>query len=157
MQHLTDPVVLGPVIGIVIALLALIKTWFSRRAMTRENASLLRNHVFIHDTATTSMRTELEKLRQQNENLRISVASLRNKPEQAELRMLYVYDHAIKVMVSRSPGFAPVWESVVAEAELTVRQVDTGVIAWIRRSIRPTSLGASQGSLSAVRTPDVRQ
>lgn len=140
-QLLNNPLgagVAGLSIGLCFSLLVMVKAWFVRRSLEKENASLLRGHILMHDTGHKTLASELEGLKRQNENLRITVATLKTKTEKSELRTLHIYDHAIRLMNARAPGFAPVWESTLFEAEAEMQQVDTGMIAWIRKTIRPS-------------------
>lgn len=130
--------VAGLSIGLGFSLLVMVKAWFVRRSLEKENASLLRGHILMHDTGHKTLTSELEGLKRQNENLRVTVATLKTKTEKSELRTLHIYDHAIRLMNARAPGFAPVWESTLSEAEAEMQQVDTGMIAWIRKTIRPS-------------------
>ena len=130
--------VAGLSIGLGFSLLVMVKAWFARRSLEKENASLLRGHILMHDTGHKTLTAELEGLKRQNENLRITVSTLKTKTEKSELRTLHIYDKAIRLMNARAPGFAPVWESTLAEAEAEMTQVDSGMVAWIRRTIRPS-------------------
>lgn len=56
------------------------------------------------------MKKQVDKLKSQNENLRITVATLSNKPGRAELKMLHTWDKAIRILTLKSPAFAPAWE-----------------------------------------------
>ncbi|MDZ4141796.1 MAG: hypothetical protein U1C48_07295 [Methylotenera sp.] len=147
MELLNNPIIAGVTgltIGLIVTFIVIIKAWFSHRSLVKENASLLRGHVLMHDTGHITLRTELEELKRKNENLRVSVASLKNKTDKSELRTLHIYDKAIRLMNARVPGFAPVWESVLTEAEVEMQQIDTGVVAWVRRTIRPSIINKPQ-------------
>ena len=140
-QLLNNPLVAGVAglsLGLVLVLFVTVKAWLGRRSLEKENASLLRGHILMHDTGHKTLTAELEKLKHQNENLRITVATLKTKTEKSELRTLHIYDKAIRLMHARAPGFAPVWESTLAEAEAEMQQIDTGMMAWIRKTIRPS-------------------
>jgi hypothetical protein len=80
---------------------------------------------------------ELEELKRQNGNLRITVGSLGQKPGRAEIRQLHVYDRAVHAMLARAPGFAASWEMVLKEAEEEVRLSETGLSAFVRRVFLP--------------------
>lgn len=136
--------VIGLAVGLLIALMVKINAWLARRSLEKENASLLRNHVRMHDTGHKSLTAELETLKKQNENLRVTVATLKSKTEKTDLYALHTYDKAIRLMTMRAPGFAPSWEMALAEAETEMQQVDTGMLAWVKRAIRP-SLGSQPG------------
>jgi hypothetical protein len=141
MEILTNPLIAGLAglsIGLVIALFVKLSAWFTRRSLEKENASLLRSHILMHDTGHKTLSAELEILKKQNENLRVTVATLKTKTDKSDLRTLHIYDKAIRLMMVRAPGFAPVWESTLAEAEVEMQQADTGVVTWIKRTIRPS-------------------
>jgi len=144
---LNNPFIAGLVglsIGLVIALVVMVSAWFKRRSLEKENAFSLRHHIVMHDTGHKTLIAELEVLKKQNENLRITVATLKTKTEKSELRTLYIYDKAIRLMIVRTPGFAPVWESTFAEAEAEMQKIDTGMVAWIRRTILPSLVNKPQ-------------
>ena len=132
---------IGLAVGLFIAIAVKINAWLARRSLEKENASLLRNHLRMHDAGHKTLTVELETLKKQNENLRVTVATLKSKTEKSDLRTLHVYDRAIRLMTLRAPGFAPSWEMALTEAEAEMRQVDTGMLAWVKRAIRP-SLGS---------------
>ncbi|NOS98663.1 MAG: hypothetical protein HOP25_09365 [Methylotenera sp.] len=135
----------GLSIGLIFTLFVMIKAMFGRKSLAKENASLLRGHILMHDTGHRTLISELEKLKKHNENLRFTVATLKTKTGKSELRTLDIYDKAIRLMNARAPGFAQVWESTLIEAEAEMQQVDTGMSAWIRR-YAPRSL-ANKSSL----------
>ena len=146
---------LGLFFGLFIALYVAIRGWFAARKLKKDNASLLRSHVLLHEAGNKAMSAELAKLKQENENLRITVTSLKMETGKAELRTLHVYDDAIRLMNARAPGFAPAWESALAEAEMSMAHADTGVVAWIKRTIRPSLGNRAQPSLSGSATPSL--
>lgn len=137
-EILNNPFITGLSIGLTVALLVMVNAWLKRRSLEAENASLLRNHLLMHNAGHKTLSVELEELKKKNENLRVTVATLKTKTEKSDLRTLHIYDKAIRLMVVRAPGFAPIWESTLAEAEIEMQQVDTGMIAWIKKTIRPS-------------------
>lgn len=137
---LTHPFVLGLLLGLAAALVVAISGWNRRRALKRELKDLqkhLHTQLTINAQGNQATQQELQTLKQQNENLRISLATLQAKPDKAELRLLHVYDRAIRMMSEKAPGFAPSWEAMLREAEQEIAQADTGLIAWVRKSFRP--------------------
>ena len=103
---------------------------------------LLREHLqtqmAINAKGNQSTLQEIEQLKKQNENLRITLATLKNRPDKSELRTLYLYDKAIHLMYEKAPGFAPAWESIIKDAESDMERTSSGLIAWARRVIRPS-------------------
>ena len=61
---------------------------------------LLHTKLEVEAQAHRKLSTELEDLRKQNENLRVSVGTLQQKPDRSELRQLYIYDAAIRSLLA---------------------------------------------------------
>jgi hypothetical protein len=139
-DFLTQPFVLGLLLGLAAAAYVALAGWSRRRALATELKTLqghLHTQLTINAQGNQATQQELAALKQQNENLRISLATLQAKPDKAELRLLHVYDRAIRLMSEKAPGFAPSWESILREAEAEIAQADTGLTAWVRKSFRP--------------------
>lgn len=127
---------IGLLVGLFVCLVVWVRGWLDRRTLRREIEEL-KNSLFtklkIETKAQVAMDGELAALKQQNENLRITVAALQQKAGRAELRQLQVYDRAIHMMLANAPGFAPAWEDVVQRAEAEMREAETGVGAFVRK------------------------
>jgi len=154
-------------VGLAIAFVLAVYVWFkgviSRRELHKELASLkeqLHRQMTILDKGNQKTMDELEELRKQNENLRISVATLKAKPGRAELQTLQVYEQALRLMQKRAPGFAPAWEDALAEAQREAAQADTGLIAMVRKAFSPVLPSSNPrpaieaGEASASEQPD---
>ena len=81
----------------------------------------------ITNAGSSNLVTELEKMKKENENLRISVQTLNQKPGRAELRLLNIYDAALRKMMSQAPGFSSAWENSLQEAEREYEANETGL------------------------------
>jgi hypothetical protein len=81
----------------------------------------------ITDAGNSTLVTELETAKRENENLRISVKSLGQKPGRAELRLLNIYDAALRKMMSQAPGFSTAWENSLQEAEREYEANESGL------------------------------
>jgi hypothetical protein len=145
MELLTNPFTLGLLLGLIITVFIAISAWSKRRSLVKDNR-LLREHLHtqmsINAQGNQAQMEQIASLTKQNENLRISLAALKNRSDKSELRTLYLYDKSIHLMYEKAPGFAPVWESVLKEAEVEMEKTSTGLIAWVRKVICP-SLAAS--------------
>ena len=73
-----------------------------------------------------SLKREKEALSKENENLRLRVGMLAEKPDQKIIRDLEILTRAEKRMILRAPGFAPAWESAKSESADEVALEDTG-------------------------------
>ena len=89
--------------------------------------------------ANENRKNQLEKFRQENENLRITVQTLRDKPGRKEVELLHIYDKALQSMFQNAPGFAPAWQTTVKEAEQEVTQYQKGIIPFLKKVIRPSA------------------
>ena len=133
------------VYGLSIGLLGMGLVWLSgvvkRRHLVRE-LNTLRTHLHrqmeISQKGQEKVQQDVEALRQQNENLRITNATLKQKPGRSELQTLVAYDKALRMMQGRVPGFAPAWESVLTEAEKEVQKSESGLLPLIRKAFRPS-------------------
>ncbi|MFC1582337.1 hypothetical protein ACFL4W_02240 [Planctomycetota bacterium] len=149
-EFFNQPFFYGLAIGLIIAIVEWFAHWNGRRSLRKE-VKELKNHLHtqmsINTKGNDNVTSEVDTLKKQNENLRITVASLKNKPNRAELRTLHLYDRAIHLMYEKSPGFATAWEIVLKDAEAEIEKADTGVVAWMRKIVRP-SIGKSSGTAS---------
>ena len=138
---MAHPFVLGLCCGLIVALAAIIEGRLRSRAIHKELELLkkyLHTQMEINIKGTSVMKDELEDLRKQNENLRITVSSLKDKPGRSEVHVLHVYDKAVHLMNERAPGFAPAWENCVKEAENEVIKTETGLLPFIKKVFRPS-------------------
>ncbi|MCW1883503.1 hypothetical protein OKA04_02110 [Luteolibacter flavescens] len=159
------PLVFGLLIGLIVALAAVFFTWKSgftaRRVLgrdirkleneLRELQSHLNTQLKINAQGNDTLQRELEELRRQNENLRVSLASLQAKPGKAELRHAQITENAVRLMREQAPGFAPAWEKALRQAEGEVEASESGLKKLVRRVIpgigmagHPTAAGTGE-------------
>jgi hypothetical protein len=137
----------GVLVGLAVAVWVAIAAWLRRRALLAE-VERLRRH--LHDQmeitheGAQQRRVELERLRLENENLRVTLKAWQQKPDRRELRMLQVYDHALHQLLQNAPGFSPHWETAMRDAEQSVAQIDSGLVAFARRLVLPRSSKPSE-------------
>jgi len=127
--------------GLLLGMIFWWQQWRAAKALRAEIAKLyeqLALDMRIRDKGNKIQAEELENLRRDNENLRITVKTLKAKPGRAELELLHVYDHAVREMCQRAPGFSPTWELVLREARTEMAKSDTGLAAFVRRVFRPS-------------------
>lgn len=113
----------------------------------------LHTQMRINAKGNEKLETEATDLRKQNENLRIENSSLRQKPGHKEIRQLEVYDRAVQKMNARAPGFAPAWQSALAEAETEQHNAEGGVAGFVRRIFR----GGAAADGSAISTLELSE
>lgn len=140
---LAHPFTWGLLVGLIFAAWAFFGGWAARRELKREVRRLEehgRTAAEINAKGNQALMDEVAELKKTTENLRISLAALKEKPDRAELQKLYVLDKAVHLMYERVPGFAPAWEGIVKEAQAEMDKTATGLLPWIRRIVHP-SLG----------------
>jgi hypothetical protein len=128
--------------GIVVGwILATVKSYFSIRKYKnelKEYQEHLNRHIKISQEGDKSRENELAKLKMENENLRISVKTLGQKPGRAELRLLNIYDGALRKMMHQAPGFSSAWESALQEAEREYEESEKGFKSIIKKVFVPS-------------------
>ena len=72
------------------------------------------------------IRKEKDTLTKENENLRLRIGQLNEKPEQKIMRDLEILTRAEKRMMVQAPGFAGAWETAKAAAADEVTAEDQG-------------------------------
>jgi hypothetical protein len=107
--HFVWGMALGIVIGLVGIIILTLRLWESQRDVKRIKRHLA-DKLELEADATNRLKTDLQQLKQQNENLRIKVASLSQVPDRKLQRDIEIYARAERYMVSRSPGFPAAWE-----------------------------------------------
>lgn len=70
---------------------------------------------------------ERARLAQENENLRIQVSRLNDRPENKLQRDLEILARAEKHMLLNAPGFAPAWEMAKSQAQSQIETEEKGM------------------------------
>jgi hypothetical protein len=104
----------------------------------KEYKEHLNRQMKITNDGSKAQENELNKLKKENENLRISVQTLGQKPGRAELRLLNIYDNALRKMQMQAPGFSSAWEMSLQEAEAEYEANETGLKSIIKRVFKPS-------------------
>ena len=78
---------------------------------------------------------EVDALKKENENMRITLSTLDQKAGRKETRQLQLYQIAIEKLMVSSPGFAPAWQQALSEAEESLKSSIVGKIPFVGRFI----------------------
>jgi hypothetical protein len=152
LEILQRPFVIGLIIGLILMfvvwLRSLSKMNAAKKAHAKENRELLakvgrlethiRMQMELSADGSVAVKAEVEELKKQIENLRVSNNSLSTKPGRAELRQLHLYEKALSVMHVRAPGFSVAWSEAIRDAEAELEKEERGLMKWIRK---PFQLG----------------
>lgn len=136
-----NPFAKGLAIGLFFCLVIMVRGYLRRRELKME-VTRLRTHLHtkleIDSEENERRKQELEILKQERDNLRITVQSLNQKPGRKEIRQYYLYQTALDMMFEKAPGFAPAWQITLKEAENLFEKSERGVVPLLKR-LMPSS------------------
>jgi DNA repair exonuclease SbcCD ATPase subunit len=151
LEYLKHPFTLGLLLGLAVAAVAWKSGFSTRRRLSRDIRKLenelrelqshLNTQLKINAQGNDTLQRDLEDLRRQNENLRVTVATLQTKPGKAELRHFQVTENAVRMMREQAPGFAPAWEKAMRQAESELEAGESGLKKLVRRVIPGIGMG----------------
>jgi len=134
----------GVAVGWVLSYLKSLLTIRKHKKELTEYKAHLERQMKITDSGNKTMLEEMEALKKENENLRISVKTLGQKPGRAELRQFNIYDNALRKMMLQAPGFSSAWESALQESEREYEENEAGF-----KNIMGKVFGSSSNSSNA--------
>lgn len=143
-----NPFLRGLLIGLFIALVLWVRGLLKVRDLNvgmRKLREHLHTKLEIDSAENERRKAELDKIRQERDNLRNMVQVLNQKPGRQELRQVQVYQKAIETMFERSPGFAPAWQITVKEAEEEIKRAERGIIPFFKRMTGSGSSSTDRG------------
>ena len=96
------------------------------------------------------VKDENEELRKANENLRVSLMAMRDKPGRKEVQKLQIMQKAVDRLMLNSPGFATAWQVAMHDSEEEFQKMYSGLVPFIKRHIA----GKSEAQLVDVKDDD---
>ena len=162
LEIIKDRFVWGLALGLLLAFFAW-KSGFSTKSRLSKDVRRLENELRelqnhlntqlkINAQGNQKVEDELDSLREQNENMRVTLATLQSKPGRAEIRQYQVMEAAVRQMREQAPGFAPAWEKAMRQAESEVEAGESGLKKLVRRVI--PGIGMSTASHSSAQDKD---
>ncbi|GAA4849102.1 hypothetical protein [Algivirga pacifica] len=134
---------IGLAVGLVIALILYISQLIQRAHLKKEMKQLkkhLHQKMDLDAEATANKRQQIEQLKMENENLRISNQALMQKPGRKEVVTYQVYQKAVDILSSSMVGFSPAWHKALQEAEVQIKEIEEGK-SFIRKILPPSFFG----------------
>ena len=136
-------------LGIIYIIAAVVVGWFLSYIKSRfeirvhkkelkEYKEHLNRQMKLTNEGSKNLEKDLASLKQENENLRISVQTLGQKPGRAELKLLNIYDAALRKMMLQAPGFSSAWEVSLREAETEYEESEKGFKSIIKKVFGPS-------------------
>ncbi len=141
MAVISNPFAKGLALGLLICAIIYIRGFIRRTELSKE-VNRLRSHLHtkleIDSSENERRKSELEKLKQERDNLRITVQSLNQKPGRKEIRQYFIYQTALDIMFEKAPGFAPAWQITLKEAEGLFEKSEKGMVPLLKRLMPST-------------------
>ena len=133
---------IGLIIGLVVALVVLISMAVKNRGLKREKKQevekykrMLTDRMELESDGLKKVRQENEELRKANENLRVSLLALRDKPGRKDIQQLQIMQKTVEKLTMTSPGFAPIWQQALRETEEEYSKMYSGFSPFIKRHV----------------------
>lgn len=124
--------------GLVVYIVMSIKRYSIKKSSQGEinkYKAMLTDRMELESEGMTKLKKENEELRKMNENLRISIQSISQKPGKKEMQRLQTYQRAVDRLTINSPGFGPAWQAALQESESEMQKMFTGSIPFIRKLV----------------------
>jgi len=133
---------IGLGIGIAIAIVVLIsmsarahKKDLEHKREVNKLKNMLTDRMDLESEGLQKLKAEVEILKKENENLRITVSTYSQKPGRREVTRLHVYQLAADRLTLNSPGFGAAWQAALKESEDEFQKTYTGIQPFIRKII----------------------
>lgn len=136
----------GLVVTIIVAIYLSAKRARQVKALKKEvekYKNMVTDRMDLESEGLNKLKAQVEDLKKQNENLRITVNTLSQKPGRRELDKLQIYQTAVDRLTINSPGFGAAWQSALRESEEDFKKMYVGTLPLIRKVIP----GASSAKL----------
>ena len=136
-------------LGIIYIIAAVAVGWFlsyiksrfeirTHKKELKEYKEHLNRQMKLTNEGSKNLEEELNTLKKENENLRATVQTLGQKPGRAEIRLLNIYDAALRKMMLKAPGFSSAWEVSLQEAEKEYEENEKGLKSIIKKVFGPS-------------------
>lgn len=115
--------------GLVFCGIFLVQSWWGHFKTKRElkrYKGMLSDKMDLDSKQNQDLTKERTDLKQENENLRMQIARLNERPDNKMQRELEILARAEKQMVISAPGFAPAWEMAKSTALSQLEEEEKG-------------------------------
>lgn len=132
--------VIGFILGLIVAVFVFFWQFTKRVASEKRSKKeiekykdMVSQRMEVESEGLNKLKTENEELKKLNENLRVTNASLIQKPGRAEVQRLQIYQKAVDRLVINSPGFGAAWQSALKESEDEFEEIYNGTQAFWKK------------------------
>ncbi len=108
-----------------------------RKELETQSDSIGR-HLKINQRGVETFEQQIAKFKEENNNLRDTLAVYKQKPSPEEKRMIQVFDRSVRRLNEKVPGFASAWENAFREADDEVDRAEKGLGRLVRKVLTPT-------------------
>lgn len=124
-EFFSHPFVWGLCLGLLFAVLSVWGHFKTKREYKRYRRHLS-DKLELEARQYELIRKEKETLTKENENLRLRIGQLNEKPDQKQSREIEIFARAQKTMMVQAPGFAGAWETAKTAAAEEMAAEDQG-------------------------------
>ncbi len=138
MNDFLTGLIVGLAVAAVLAIILATKNASAKKASKDEIARLkqmLTDRMELESEGLTKLKSENEALKKQNENLRVSLQTMSQKPGRKELQRLEVYQTAAERLTMNSPGFGPIWQAALKDSEEEFKKTFLGLTPFLRKHV----------------------
>ena len=138
MNEFFTGLIVGASFAVVIGIVLAVKNAGMKKdakAEVEKYKKMLTDRMELETEGIQKLKAENEELRKANENFRVSIQTMSQKPGRKELQRLEVYQTAAERLTMNSPGFAPVWQAALKESEEEFRKTFVGLTPFLRKHV----------------------
>lgn len=138
MNDFLTGLIVGLAVAVVLAIVLAARNASAKKASKDEIARLkkmLTDRMELESEGLTKLKSENEELKKQNENLRVSLQTMSQKPGRKEMQRLEVYQTAAERLTMNSPGFGPVWQAALKDSEEEFKKTFLGLNPFLRKHV----------------------
>ncbi len=135
-------ILIGVAIGFTPMLVLLIIQLTKTSQKQKENAlqvsklkGMLTDRMDLESDGLSRLKEEINELKTQNENLRISLRTYSQKPGRKEMARLQVYQQAADRLTINAPGFGGAWQAALKDSETEFEKSFYGVQPFVKKVI----------------------
>ncbi len=155
--------ILGFAIGFLLFFSSFRAHWKTKSEFRRYK-KMLGDKMELEHKQLSDLTREREKYTKENENLRLQISRLNDRPENKLQREMEIYARAEKQMTINAPGFAPAWEIAKSQALAQIETEEKGnsfpqrifrkLVGGGTTTALPAEATASKNGSSATATSD---
>ncbi|MEE1291476.1 MAG: LapA family protein [Spirochaetota bacterium] len=157
--HCIFAFLIGLLVGLIFLSISKIRNALAKRELKQQIKELKNQIAELHKIivdAGVSHSSQVNELKEKNDNMEKTINALNRKPNRNELKTLYLYDKAVHIMYGKVPGFSVMWEDTLKEAQKEMEKIESGKKKLFEKIFHP-SLFSAKSLVENVDTTDVNE